>query len=122
MRSLRRQRGEGKAAVIFWILVFLVAGVIAKEWIPVKISDMQLKDHIDELAKLYPRGNDDFFTEQILARANDLDIPLDRKKIQVNKTQQRLRVKLEYTQTLDLILTTVDWTFRCDVERDIFLI
>jgi hypothetical protein len=114
--------GEGKAGVVFWILVFVVAAVVGKEWIPAKISDMQLKDHIDELAKLYPRQTGDWFVEQIVRRAKDLDIPLDRKKVQVEKTQQRVRVRFEYTQELDLILTTWPLTFKCDVERDIFLI
>ena len=122
MRSLRWQKGEGKVGVIFWILVFVIAGVLAKEWIPVKISDMQLKDHVDELAKLHPRRNGEFYTDMILRRANDLDIPLDRKNLKVDKTGQRVRVSLEYTQTLNLLFTTFDWTFRWKVERDIFQI
>lgn len=122
MKSLRRQKGEGKVAVVFWILVFVAAIVIGKEWIPAKISDMQLKDHIDELAKLYPRQTADFYTEMIMRRAKALDIPLDRKMVHVDKTQQRVRVQLQYTRTLDLIVTTWDLTFKCDMERDIFLI
>lgn len=122
MRSLRRQKGEGKVAIVFWILVFLGSGVVAKEWIPAKISDMQLKDHIEELAKNYPRQTGDWFVEMIMRRAHELDIPLDRKNIQVDKTQQRVRVKFEYTQKLDLIVTTWPLTFTCNMERDIFLI
>lgn len=122
MKSLRRQKGEGKAGVIFWLLVFLAAGAVGKEWIPAKISDMQLKDHIEELAKLYPRKKAEFYTDMIMRRAKDLDIPLERKKVIVDKTGQRVRVKLEYTQPLDLIFTTWNLTFKTDMERDIFQI
>ena len=118
----RRQRGEGKAGVIFWLLVFLVAGIFGKEWIPAKINDMQLKDHMEELAKRYPREKSNFFEEMVMRRAKELGLALEAKGVQVDKNARRVRFKVEYKEPLDLIFTTIEWEFRHDIERDIFII
>lgn len=122
MTSLKRQNGEGKAGCIFWGLLFLIGGLLAWQMIPAKIADMQLKDHMEELAKLHPRQDGKFFREQILGRAKDLDIPLKQENVQVEKDTSRVRMRIEYTITLDFVFTTFDWTFRHDIERDIFII
>ena len=122
MRSRRWQMGEGKGAIIFWLLIFAAAGVVGKEWIPAKIADMQLGDHVDELAKLYPRKTGPWFRQRIMDRAKELDIPLKVEDVHVDKTQQRVRVKMHYTVPLDLIVTTWEVKFEHDLERDIFLI
>ena len=122
MRSLRWQKGEGKGAIIFWLLVFAAAGVIGKEWIPAKIADMQLRDHVDEMAKLYPRHDAAFFREQIVNRAKELYIPLKAEDVQVEKNLKRVRVRFTYTVPMDLIVTTWNLPFKHELERDIFLI
>lgn len=122
MSSLRRQRGEGKAGCIFWSLVFLIGALLAWQMVPAKIADMQLKDHMEELAKLNPRKDGNWFREQILKRAKELDIPLRQEKVQVEKTLSRVRMRVEYKVPLNFIITTYEWTFNHDIERDIFII
>ncbi len=117
-----RQRGEGKGAIIFWLLIFVVAGVVAKEWIPAKIKDMQLRDYMIELAELKPRGGEREFRDAIRARAKQLNIVLKPEDVHVEKTARRVHMIVEYTTTMDFIVTTHDWTFRHDIERDIFII
>ena len=38
-------------------------------------------DSLHELAKLYPRKDEQFYERSITDRANDLRIPLDKKKL-----------------------------------------
>ncbi|HEX9737336.1 MAG TPA: hypothetical protein VGG06_35675 [Thermoanaerobaculia bacterium] len=122
MSSLRRQRGEGKAGCIFWSLLFLIGGMLAWQMIPAKIADMQLKDHLEEMARHNPSKDGPWFREQILRRAKDLEIPLKQEDVTVEKTQRRVRMKVKYTVSLDFIFTSFPWTFSHDVERDIFII
>lgn len=122
MNSRRWQKGDGKAGVIFWLLIFVAAGIVAKAWIPVKISDMEFKDHLIQLAERYPQKEGKFFQDQIMHRAGELDIPLKAKDVTVNKTAARVRYKIHYVQELDLIFTTFNLEFRHNFERDIFLI
>ncbi len=121
MSSLRRQSGEGKAGCIFWIVLVLIGGLIAAQWIPAKIADVQLRDHMDELAKLYPRATGKVFRDEILKRAEDLEIPLKGENVQVEKNLRRVRMRISYTRQLNLIVTTYDLKFEHDMERDIYI-
>ncbi len=121
MSSRKWQRGEGKAGCIFWILIFLIGGLVAWQMIPPKIADMQLWDHIEEIAKLEPRKSGEWFRESIYRRASQLKIPLKKKGIKVDKTLRRVQVDLEYVVVLDFIVTTYEWKFGKSIERDIFL-
>ena len=121
MSSLASQRGEGKAGCIFWIVLALIGGLVAAQWIPAKIADVQLRDHMDEMAKLYPRADGKTFRDEILKRAKDLDIPLKPENVQVEKNLRRVRMRVSYTRELNFIVTQVDWKFEHDMERDIFI-
>lgn len=122
MSSLRRQRGEGKAGCVFWSLLFLIGILLAWQIIPAKIADMELKDHMEELAKNNPRKDGHWFREQILRRAKDLEIPLKEENVQVDKNLRRVRMRVEYKVPLNFVVTTFHWTFSHDIARDIFII
>lgn len=121
MSSLRSQKGEGKAGCVFWVVLALIGGMIAFQWIPAKIADVQLRDHMDELAQLHPRADGKTFRDEILKRAKDLEIPLKGENVQVEKNLRRVRMKVSYTRQLNFIVTTFDLKFEHDMERDIFI-
>ena len=115
------QRGEGKVSFIFWMLILLFGSLAAWRFIPAKIADMQLKDEMDEMAKLYPRKDGRFFRDEIYKRADELQIPLEKKDIEVSKTQRRVRMQVKYTVEMDFIVYTYKWNVKHDIERDIFI-
>jgi len=121
MSSRKWQRGEGKAGCIFWILVLGIGVFTAWQMVPPKIADMQLKDYVEELAQLEPRKSRDWFETAILNRAKDLDIPLKKQDLKVDKTLQRVKVEMSYVVEVDFIVTTYKWKFEHKLERDIFL-
>jgi len=122
MTSWRHQRGEGKIGTIFWLVVFAFGGYFSYQMIPMKIADVQLRDHMDELAKLYPRGTEEFFEKEILVRAGQLRIPLDKKNVVVKKDGQlRVFMQVDYEREVNLLVTKITWKFSHDMERDLFL-
>ncbi len=121
MSSWKWQRGEGKAGCIIWVLLLLVGGLAAWRMVPPKIADMQLRDHVDEISKLEPRKDGDWFRTSIYNRAKDLGIPLKKKDIKVDKTLRRVQVEMEYTVQLNFFVTVREWKFAHKLERDIFL-
>ena len=121
MSSRKWQKGEGKAGCIFWILLMGIGIFTAWQMVPPKIADMQLTDYIEELAQLEPRRSGDWFENAIMNRARDLEIPLDKKKLKVDKTLRRVKVELEYVVPINFIVTTYEWRFEHKLDRDIFL-
>ena len=118
----RRQRGDSKLGCVLWLLLLAIVGYIGYQVIPVKIKDMQLKDHMEELAQRSPRATARQFSESIHKRALELGLPVEKKNIRVEKNMRRARMQVEYVVQVNIIVTTIDWSFNHDLERDIFII
>ncbi len=116
------QRGEGRIGCIFWVLVMAVGVLLALRVVPVKIATSQLKDHMEELAQLKPRGDQNFFASEIYNRARELDLPIDKKRIKVDKGPNRVIMDVELTVPLDFFVYTYNWEIKIHLDRDIFLI
>lgn len=121
MRSRKWQRGEGKVGCVFWLLLMAIGVYTGWQMIPPKIADMQLKDYVEELAQLEPRRSGEWYQNAIMNRAKDLEIPLTKKGLKVDKTLRRVRVEIEYVVPINFIVTTYEWKFEHKLDRDIFL-
>lgn len=121
MYGFRGQRGEGRAGCVFWALLVVVAIFAGFKIVPVKIATAQLKDHMEELAQLSPRGTDRYFSSEIYTRARDLDLPVDKKRIKIDKRPNRVIMDVDITVPMDFIVTTYNWEIKIHVDRDLFL-
>ena len=121
MSRWREQAGEGKVGFIFWILVLGLLIMVGMQIIPVKIATAQLKDHMEEMAQLQPRADARHFRREILKRAQDLDLPVEKKQIEVDKRPNRIIMTVEMTVPVDLVVTSHEWNIRIHVDRDLFL-
>jgi hypothetical protein len=118
----RRQRGEGKAGCVFWILLLVAGVVVGLKIIPIEIAKGQLKDHIAELAQFQPHRTADFYQTAIFGRAQELGLPIEKKAIKVNKGPERIIVDIDVRVPVDLIVTTIQYRVRIFIDRDIFII
>ena len=100
MRRFATQRGEGKAGFLFWILVLAIGVMVGSKVIPVKISTMQLKDHMEELAMTQPRKAQHFFEREIANRARELDLEIPKDQIRVRKTDERVIMDFFFNVTV----------------------
>lgn len=116
-------RGEGKAGCIVWLLILGFVGLAGYRIVPAKVASMQLEDFMEELALRQDtsRKQDDFFTKQILARADELRLPVKEEDIKVRKTAKRVVMDVKYTISIDMIVTEFPMTFDLHVDRQIFL-
>lgn len=122
-RQNRFQRGEGKIGVIITLLLLVISVVVAIKAIPVKIVDTEFKDFMDEQAKFAGDRKADSIHKAILHRAKELQIPLDKKNLRVERPRDRVRIECTYTVTLEFPLGfTYDWTFNHHIDRTVFVI
>lgn len=115
-------RGEGRLGCILWLLVAGVVGMIAVKAVPVKLTDVEFADYIEEQAQFSGRASGETIQKRILKRAKELDIPLKQKNLRVEKSTRRVRIQCSYTVTLDFGVYSYDWEFEHDLDRPIFLI
>lgn len=122
MRLARRSSGQGKIGCIFWILLLGVAILIAVKMIPVKIRTAELHDFMVEQAKWSAGRSAEQVERSILARARELDLPLEEKNVRVEKRGQNERIimEAEYVVPVEFPGYTYEWEFLHQVDRNIY--
>lgn len=122
MRRTNPARGDSKLGCIFW-LAFLIAGaLIAWEAVPVKVKTAELHDHMTDMAIYATRErSSEAIKKNVLAKARELELPLEAKNLSVDRDDARIRVVADYTVVLDFPFgITYDWKFHHEVDRPIF--
>ncbi|MEM1180944.1 MAG: hypothetical protein AAGM22_21570 [Acidobacteriota bacterium] len=118
MRNMAR--GEGKLGCIVWSALMLTVGFVALKVVPVQVAKMQLADFMEEMALTEPRQPIRMFERRIMERADELDLPLEKRDIAIRKTNKRIVMDVEFTVVFDMVIMEYPWKFEIHLDRDIF--
>jgi len=123
MPRRRSERGEGNLGCILWLLALALATLIAWKAVPVKVQSTQLYDYMDELAKFSAaRTPPDQLEKMIMDRARQLEIPLEKKDINVERNGDNIFMEIDYTVPLEFPGYTYQWHFHQKLDRPIFIV
>jgi hypothetical protein len=117
----RSERGDGNVGCIVWLLVLLIVVAIGWKAIPVKIRTSQLYDHMVELSKFSAQAPPDELELSILNRARELDLPVAKEGVLVQRIGDRIKLEAHYTVPLHYPGYTYEWNFNHVVDRPIFI-
>ena len=117
-----RQVGQGKAGCIIWLLAALAVGTIIWRAVPVKIKTAEFDRYMVEQAKFAGRASPEKLRQRILARAAEVEIPLDPKNLIVKKIGGRVRITCFYTIPVELPFYTYNWKVEHPIDRPVFVI
>jgi hypothetical protein len=111
--SLRGQRGEGKVKAILYTAVLLAAIFATVKLLPPYISNYQLSDKIQEIARfaIVNRYNQEQIRDEVFKTVKDLDIPLKREDIKVSVDRSVVTISMDYTVPVDLLVYQVELHF-----------
>ncbi len=115
------ERGEGNLGCILWLLLFAIGTLIAWKAVPVKVQSAELYDYMVELTKFAASSSAENLKKQIVAKAVELDLPLDKDDVEVRKTPDRIQIEASYTVPLEFPGYTYEWNFNHQVDRPIFI-
>jgi hypothetical protein len=122
MSGIGSERGEGNFGCILWALVVVVVAYIAWMMVPVKIASAQLADFMEDQAKWGERYSAERIEKTILAQAQELKLPLDPKKLHVERRGDHLYMTAEYVVPVEFLGGyTYEWHFRHELDRPIFI-
>ncbi|HSG39224.1 MAG TPA: hypothetical protein VLE27_06270 [Thermoanaerobaculia bacterium] len=100
-----------------------VSLLIAFKMVPIKIQSTELYDYMDELAKFSAaRTPPPELEKMIMDRAEQLDIPLEKRNIEVKRNGDRIFMQIEYTIPVEFPGYTYQWHFRQKLDRTIFIV
>jgi hypothetical protein len=107
------QRGAGKLKSVFFALLFLLAIYVAYKLVPPYVSEYQLQDKMQELARfgIVNRYSEEQVRENVFKTVQDLDLPVKREDIKVTVTQATCRISLDYTVPVDLLFYSTELHF-----------
>ncbi len=107
------QRGGGTIKAILWTAILVYGAFAAYKIIPAYVAEYQLSDKMQEQARfaVVNRYTEDQIRDNIFRVVQDLDIPVKRDQIKIVATQQVVKISLEYTIPVDLLVYHVDLHF-----------
>ena len=119
----RSERGEGNLGCILWLLALGLALLISWKAVPVKLQSTELYDYMDELAKFSAaQVPPDQLKKRILDRAAQLQIPLAKENVKVQRNGDRIYMEVEYTIPVEFPGYTYQWNFHQKLDRPIFIV
>jgi len=120
-RLRSNQRGEGRFGLLVAIIVVGVAAFVGVKVIPVRIAAYEFRDVLREECRYAAVRNDDSkVAKRILDRAIELDIPLDKKRLTLQRTRSEMIITAAYEQPIDLKVTTYVYRFDAKERAPLF--
>src|SRR5882724_9061098 len=109
----RSERGAGKFKAVLVIAVIALVIYSAVKIIPAYFSDYQLSDKMQEQARfaVVNRYTEEQIRENIFKVVQDLEIPAKREDIKVLASPSIVRISLDYTVPVDLVVYRIELHF-----------
>ena len=120
MARRRRERGEGRMGCLFGLVILLIGILIAYKMIPVKVKAADMRDVVQKEARAAGQHSDKMIAETILARAKQLELPVDKENIEVRRTSGEIIVDVKYTVPIVFPGYTFNWDFHHHAQNPIF--
>lgn len=120
MRRSRREAGEGQIGCLVGVALLLLAIFIAWKVIPVKVRAADLRQTVVDEAKSAGMHNDGTITKYILAKANDVQLPVTEDNIKINRRQNDITVEVDYTVPIEFPGYTYNWHIHNEASNPIF--
>jgi hypothetical protein len=113
VRHRRHQRGGGTIKAILWTVILVYGAYVAYKIIPVYVVEYQLTDKMQEQARfaVVNRYPEEQIRDIIFKTVKDLEIPARREDIKVVADQSVVKISLEYTVPVDLLVYHLDLHF-----------
>lgn len=112
-KSRGTQHGGGSAKAIGYTALLLIGLFVAFKVVPPYASEYQLSAKMDEVARfaVVNRYSEDQIRDNIYKEVQDLDIPAKREDIKVVATREVVKISLDYTVPVDLLVYSTELHF-----------
>ncbi len=109
----RGQRGEGRLKAIAYTVIIVFGFYAAYKLIPPYMAEYQLADKMQEEARfaVVNRHGEEQIREAILKEAESLEIPLKKEEIKVLASASVVRISVDYTVPVDLMVYKMELHF-----------
>jgi hypothetical protein len=115
------ERGEGRLGTIFGLTVLAVTVYLGFKVLPVMINAYAFRDYIEQETRFAAlRNKDEEVVKRVLRKAEELELPINRKNVTVNRTQSHFDLKVAYTIPIETPVYTYNWVFNEESNAPLF--
>ncbi|HET8922404.1 MAG TPA: DUF4845 domain-containing protein [Candidatus Acidoferrum sp.] len=109
----RFERGEGRLKAIIFTVILVLGIYSAVKIVPAYVSNYQLADKMQELARfgVVNRYTEEQIRDNVFKVVEDLDIPVKREEIKITASNSVVRISVDYTVPVDLLVYHIDLHF-----------
>ncbi len=109
----RAESGEGKLKAIVVLVVIVFAIYCAVKIVPAYVSNYELSDKMQEQARfsVVNHYTEEQVREKIFKVVQELDIPVNRESIKVVSNNSIVKISMEYTVPVDLLVYRTELHF-----------
>ena len=122
MNGRTRQGGDSKVGCILWLLAMGLVAYVGLQFVPAQMQAAELKDFMTGQAEHSAEAPLERIRKNVLARIEQMELPLDKKALEVRRLGGRIRIEYTYSLPINLVFTTVDWSFEVKVNRPVIII
>jgi hypothetical protein len=110
---LRLQQGAGTIKAILWTALLIYGAFVAYKILPAYVAEYQLQDKMQEQAKfaVVNRYPEEQIRDSIFKVIKDLEIPVKREDIKITATQDVVRIAVDYSVPVDLLVYQMNLHF-----------
>lgn len=121
MKVRTSERGEGRIGFLIAIAILGAGAFVFSKIIPVRVNAYEFRDFIQEECRFAAtRNHDEDIYKRIMAKAHDLDLPLDKKNLHMERTTHEMVISAKYEQTVDLKFTKYVYKFDHEERAPLF--
>ncbi len=112
------ERGEGRLKSILVVVIVVLAIYSAWKIVPAYVNEYQLQDNMQEQARfaVVNRYTEEQIRDKVFKVVQDLEIPAKREDIKIVATNSVVKISLQYTVPVDLMMYHLELHFSPDSE------
>ena len=111
--SSRAQRGAGTIKAILWTAILVYGAFVAYKILPAYVAEYQLADKMQEQARfsIVNRYSEEQVRDNVYKVVKDLEIPVKREEIKVVSNNDVVKISMDYTIPVDLLVYQLNLHF-----------
>lgn len=110
--SRQGERGEGRLGTLFGLSVLALTIYLGYKVIPVMVNAYAFRDFIEQETRFAAlRNKDEEVAKRVLRKAQELELPVQAKNINVQRITGRFDITVRYVVPIDTPVYTYNWQF-----------
>ena len=115
----RNRRGGGALGCLVPLLIVSIIGYFAAHASDAALRYYRFRDAMQQEARFAhrPTRTDERITARLRSMADSLEVPADGRQIDVRRTERRIRISADYSETIDFLIFSKKFNLHPMVER-----